>query len=704
MLRMSRRWKLVLTLWSALLCLAGWSCNSGEPGATGQALDATSCPLGTAVETDGYRRLALIVGVGQYKNPDIPPLQGAPNDARHLYEVLTGPKGYGFPKENVCVLLDAAATTARFRHAFAQALVGRAQPHDVVVVFFAGHGSQTRDINDDEPDGWDETLLLHDARTGGVGDLVDDEFHLMLTQLYTKTHDITVILDSCNSGTATRGDAGTFVARYMPPVAPPTQPPGTKEALGDGTAGWVTEALPGLVVFTAASDGTPALETGGRGVFTDALLHVLAQATTPALTYAQTARQIAPLVAARSYQIPSFQGDLGRPVFSNAGRTQPVAWEVIAVGPTLQFSGPPLPGMGLGAEVRIYDGAVTGAETRDPGKAKATVVIDATQGVNASGHIAAARLDAPPVVRGDIAVLARPADSFSRLKLRLRPAHEPGGIPPARAAAVRSGIAAEKETVMLVEFTEAAGDFELFMASDGRLQLSGPENMVRNTYAQDVAVPKNLWQHARQRALLHLQGEGGKDFVNHDTLQVQLVPAAKQGPCGEGVWEQAVPNTEQIVPLCSRWHVQVALRPETPTPLLIGGMILSTDGSLFGLPVDGRTVRLRPGERVTLNARQETFLGEPPVEVQDRVLIFGTKETNPVPWHLLTSTATERAQAASQSPLYRALDRYLQPGTRKISQVQETVEDTTWTVSAVTMRVRGQCPLTQGHLNCASPQ
>jgi hypothetical protein len=241
------------------------------------------------------------------------------------------------------------------------------------------------------------------------------------------------------------------------------------------------------------------------------------------------------------------------------------------------------------------------------------------------------------------------------------------------------------------------------VASDGRLQLRGPENRVRNTYTHDADIPKNLWQHARQRALLHLQGEAGRDFYNHDTLQVQLVPVAKQEACGESVWVQAAPNTEQIVPLCHKWHVQVHLRPEAPTPLLVGGIVLSTDGSLFGLPVDGRTVRLRPGERVTFNARQETFIGAPPMEVQDRVLIFGTQETNPVPWHLLTSTATERAGITAQSPLYQVLDRYLQPGTRRLSRNQGSVEDTTWTVSAVTLRVRGQCPLAQRPHSCDPP-
>ena len=121
-------------------------------------------------------------------------------------------------------------------------------------------------------------------------------------------------------------------------------------------------------------NGTPALDTNGRGIFTDALIQVLAQAGDQPLTYAQLARQVPPLVAASSYQIPYFHGDLNEPVFGNDGRTRPVAWEVAKVGPPLELSGPPLPGIGEGAELRIYDGALHGADTRDPGKAKATAI------------------------------------------------------------------------------------------------------------------------------------------------------------------------------------------------------------------------------------------------------------------------------------------------------------------------------------------
>ncbi len=180
---------------------------------------AALCSFGEAVETDGYRRLALIVGVGQYKNDAVPDLEGPPNDAKRFYNLLTGKNGYGFPAENVCLLLDEQATTAHFKQAFDKALVERARENDVAVVFYAGHGSQAPDKNGDEADNFDETLMLHDARTNGIRDMLDDELNQMLARLNKKTRRITVILDSCNSGTATRGpDASTVKARFFTPM------------------------------------------------------------------------------------------------------------------------------------------------------------------------------------------------------------------------------------------------------------------------------------------------------------------------------------------------------------------------------------------------------------------------------------------------------------------------------------------------------
>ena len=654
------------------------------------------CPLGEAVATDGYRRLALIVGVGEYKSDRVPDLPGPAGDARRMYELLTGKNGYGFPKANVCMLLDEEATTAGFKQRFAQALIDRARANDVAVFYYAGHGSQTKDTNRDEPDEMDETFLLHDARSDDAsgkrhGDVTDDEMYGLLQRLHAKTSHVTVVLDSCNSGSATRAaDAGTMVARFVPPDSGKRAAEGHVAKQGEGGAEWAPDSLPGLIVFTAASDGTAALENFGRGVFTDAVLEVLAQTGNRPLTYAQAARQIPPLVSARSYQIPYFQGELSGPLLGNVTRKQPIGWEVIALEPALKLGGPPLPGLGKNAELRIYDGAVAGAETRDPRKAKATVVILEMSGLNATAKVVAARPNTPNIKPGDLAIPVRVADADLRVTVRLKPVAEPEGIPGARAQSIRTAVNRHPEAQMVVELTTGPGELELSVNGEGQLQLRGPENRVRKVYPNDRDVADNLWQHARQKALLLLRGEGGEEFIDNQTLQVQLVPAptAKQDGCARGVWKQAGLNQGQIIPLCHKWNVKVRLSEDAPAPLLVGGVILSTDGSSFGFPADGRKVLLRSGESVVFDAKRETFRATPPLDVWDHVIVFGTKESSPVAWHLLTSTASTRAATEPpKSSLYRALDRYLQPGTRGFEVADDAVEDTTWTLSAVRMRV-----------------
>src|SRR5690606_15665665 len=215
-----------------------------------------------------------------------------------VYDLITSEDGFGVPASNVCLLLDEDATTARFREAFERGLIEHAESGDEVLIFFAGHGAQKKDQNGDEPDEWDETLLLHDARVGSQRDFVDDELNELLARLHARTPNIVLILDSCNSGTVTRGDSG-LVARFFEPDDSDDDSDADTQAgdSGDGNTGWGGEALPGLIAMTAASDGTPALEQNGEGIFTSALLAVLAEAGGRPLTYAQVARQVPPLVA-----------------------------------------------------------------------------------------------------------------------------------------------------------------------------------------------------------------------------------------------------------------------------------------------------------------------------------------------------------------------------------------------------------------------
>ncbi len=669
-------------VWTRVVAVGLAACVRSAP----PRADEDGCTAKPA-ERNGRRFLALVVGVGKYKSPSVRSLQGPPNDARHFSQLLTD--RYQYPPKNVCLLVDERATTAAFRAMFDKALVERARDGDIAVVYFAGHGSQVPDELGGEPSGWRQTLLLHDARADGVKDLLDADFNGMLERLYAKTKNVVVVLDSCNSGGATRGpEAGTFVARFEPP--PGEGLPSSGFVPGKRKP-YVAATLPEMIVLTAAADGTSALETGGRGVFTDATIEVLNAPGKGPLTYAQAARQIAGVVAARSPQIPFFQGRLDREVFGTESRPKPLGWEVKTAGPLLELAGPPLPGMGFNAELRIYGPTANRADYGDPSKAKATVVVDSTTGLNARARLEAAARGAPPIAPGDLALLVRPSDDAVRISVRIRPATEPGGVPATRAAALRKAIAADRDANVAVLPTQGAGEFELLALRDGRLQLRGVGDEIRNTFRSDKDVVATLWQLARQKALASLHGEGQPYFTDDETLKVEIVPAPRdeQGPCGQPKVDEFEPrlpgSSVQTVPLCLAYNVRVTASPKVEKALVIGGIMLSSDGRTFGFPIDGATIVLKAGESFTF---RERFRAGPPLGTTDTLKIVGTLLTNQVPWHLLTSDALTRGAAKPKSPLHRAIDKYLVAGTRGGTLEGVTAaEDSQWTVSTVAVRV-----------------
>lgn len=703
LIRNKYRWISIFCLTATVIFLLSCTTGSNQEYSSRSNVRG-SCSLGSAVESqDGIRRLALIIGVGEYKNSKVPDLSGPPQDALRFYELLTSKDGYRFPKENVCLLLDEKATTSAFETSFDQALVQRARKQDIAVIYYAGHGSRTKDRNGDEPDEWDETFMFHDARSGGVRDLTDDRFNRILTKLYSRTKNIAVFLDSCNSGTATRGD-DNYTARFFD-VLVDTDDQDASDANedGDGASDLISDAMPGLVIFTAASDGTPALEKNGRGIFTDALLTVMSGTSKEAKTYAQIARQIPPLVAAESYQIPYFQGDLARHIFGNVNRKRPFGWEIASLGPPIKLAGPPLPGLGIGTEFRVYDGNVSGEDLGDPKKSKATLVIDVMTGLNADAHISAQSDNNSSLEPGDLAVLVRPADKFLKIPVTMRPPGNPGGISNDVASKLQLALNDHSEANTVIELVRKKGDFELSLDFDSRILLSGPENSVRNSFDNEDSAVNSLWQHARQRALMQIRSEGGSDFVANQTLKVELVESKKQNPCANGSWVQAPPNKEQIIPLCHAWNVKVRLSADSPKPLLVGGIVLSNDGSTFGFPIDGRAELLRPGQTALFNYRGETFMGTPPLNIAEQVIVYGTQESNPVPWHLLTDTAAARSVGPTKNGLYRALDRFLQPGARAAQQFVEEIDETTWTSSTITMRVEANTQFLKPNKNSIIP-
>lgn len=173
-------------------------------------------------------RWALIVGISDYIYYGDEPggdLPGAANDARNMHEVLL--KRWGFREENVKLLLDHEATRAAMEHGLSQWLPSVVKPGDLVIFYYAGHGSQVFDTDGDEEDGLDETLCPADVmRRDASKDITDDELGEWLRAL--PTEHVKVILDSCHSGSATRAVTLHARARSLgrSPRSDLTPPPG----------------------------------------------------------------------------------------------------------------------------------------------------------------------------------------------------------------------------------------------------------------------------------------------------------------------------------------------------------------------------------------------------------------------------------------------------------------------------------------------
>jgi len=116
---------------------------------------------------------AVLVGVDEYERADIPSLRGCVNDVALVRWLLKD--CFGVPNEDIRVVVNARATKANIRSRL-EAMIGVAEPGDVCVFYFSGHGSQIRDRDGDElADALDELLCPYDMDWDRGTYLIDDD-------------------------------------------------------------------------------------------------------------------------------------------------------------------------------------------------------------------------------------------------------------------------------------------------------------------------------------------------------------------------------------------------------------------------------------------------------------------------------------------------------------------------------------------------
>lgn len=215
-------------------------------------------PVGTTGQ--GY---ALLIGVSDYQDPNIPDLDYTKNDVILLGSALIG--HVGFQPDRVIPLLDQAATKQAIENEISR-VAEYAGANDLVVIYFSGHGSYGSDLDGDETDGTDEYILPWDTVYGKLYTAIpDDLFGYWVRRIRSKK--ILLAFDSCYSGGAAKGTKSFQMMKGTAKAQP--QDSVVSDVSRDG-----------VVVLTASKADQLAQESEqlgkGHGVFTYFLSKALA--------------------------------------------------------------------------------------------------------------------------------------------------------------------------------------------------------------------------------------------------------------------------------------------------------------------------------------------------------------------------------------------------------------------------------------------
>ncbi|KAH7018287.1 caspase domain-containing protein [Microdochium trichocladiopsis] len=147
------------------------------------------------------RRRALLIGINYFGQRG--QLRGCINDVRNMSAYLV--EHFNYKREDMVILTDdqqnpmSQPTKQNILRAM-HWLVKDARPNDSLFFHYSGHGGQTKDLDGDEPDGYDEVIYPVDFRQ--VGHITDDEMHRIMVRPLQAGVRLTAIFDSCHSGTA----------------------------------------------------------------------------------------------------------------------------------------------------------------------------------------------------------------------------------------------------------------------------------------------------------------------------------------------------------------------------------------------------------------------------------------------------------------------------------------------------------------------
>ncbi|WP_298539971.1 caspase family protein [uncultured Aquimarina sp.] len=178
---------------------------------------------------------ALIIAIGDYPKDSGWGFISSLNDVPLIKEALMN---HGFKSSNFTLLKDNQATYANIKNTITE-FTSKLKLGDIAVIHFSGHGQPIWDTNNDEIDGYDEAWVPYDAMANydvygykGENHLRDDELGDMFIKIRNKLGkdgQLLILMDSCHSGTASRGPIGDIHRGSFFPFQPEDYDPVVKD-------------------------------------------------------------------------------------------------------------------------------------------------------------------------------------------------------------------------------------------------------------------------------------------------------------------------------------------------------------------------------------------------------------------------------------------------------------------------------------------
>jgi hypothetical protein len=204
------------------------------------------------------KKWALVVGINEFVDPNVPSLQYAAKDASDFADFLADAHGGGFPSGRVRRLINQQATGLKIKEGIGW-LRSNAEEDDLVVLYFSSHGSPRKS----DPNGV-SYIITHDTSTVDSASLYATSIQ-MVDLVLTITRElkakrVVLILDTCYSGDAQSKPGERSISPVYASDATPAQ---FSSALSGLKIGY------GRAVLTASRADETSLEDkdldGGRG-------------------------------------------------------------------------------------------------------------------------------------------------------------------------------------------------------------------------------------------------------------------------------------------------------------------------------------------------------------------------------------------------------------------------------------------------------